>query len=82
MNPITMSVVNCSRAEVVECSGLKPCWSGAGRRYLLMVHRIRVSNTFADGQRSEMGRYEDPWEVSLPNFGIGMIYDDFHIAGI
>ena len=23
------------QAEVVECSGLKPCWSGAGRRYLI-----------------------------------------------
>ena len=38
LNPIAMSVVNCRRAEVVECSGLKPCWSGAGR--------IRVSKTF------------------------------------
>ena len=37
-----MSIVNCSRAEVVECSGLKPCLSGAGRRYLLMVGRIIV----------------------------------------
>ena len=32
----------------------KSCWSGAGRRYLLMVGRIRVSMTFAAGQRSEM----------------------------
>ena len=30
-----------------------PCWSGAGRIYLLMVGRIRVSRTFAAGQRSE-----------------------------
>ena len=29
--------------------------------------------TFATGQRNEMGRYEDHWEVSLPGFGIGMI---------
>ena len=29
LNPITMSVVNCSRAEMDECSCLKPCWSGA-----------------------------------------------------
>ena len=28
-----------------------------------------------------MGRYEDPWEVSLPGFGIGMLNDDFYIAG-
>ena len=27
------------------------------------------------GQRSEIGRYEEPWEVSLIN-------KDFHIAGI
>ena len=27
-------------------------------------------------------RYEDPWEVSLPGLGIGMISEDFHIAGI
>ena len=40
LNPIAMSVVNCSRAEVIECSILKPCWSGARRRYLLMVCRI------------------------------------------
>ena len=45
LNPIAISVVNCSRAEVVECSGLKPCWSGAGMRYLLMVGRIRASMT-------------------------------------
>ena len=25
LNPITMSVVKCSRDEVIECSGLKPC---------------------------------------------------------
>ena len=37
-----MSIVNCSRVEVVECSGLKPCLSGAGRRYLLMVGSIIV----------------------------------------
>ena len=56
LNPIAMSVVNCSRAEVVECSGLKPCWSGAGRIYLLMVCKSRDSRTFAAGQRSEIGR--------------------------
>ena len=60
LNPIAMSVVNCSRAEVVETSGLTPCWSAAGKRYLLMVGRIKVSMTFAAGQRSDMGRCEYP----------------------
>ena len=82
LNPIAMSVVNCNRAEMVECYCLKPCWSGAGRRYLLMVGRIRVSMTFATGQRNKIGRYEDPWEVSLSDLGIGMINEDVHIAGI
>ena len=66
LNPIAMYVVNCNRAEVVECSRLKPCWSGAGRRYLLMVEKIRVSMTFAARQRSEIGvfarlRYRDEY---------------------
>ena len=60
LNPIAISVVICSRAEVVEWSGLKPCWSGAGWRYLLIVGRIRDSSTFAAGQRSEIGRYKVP----------------------
>ena len=51
LNPIVMSVGNCSRAEVVECSGLKPCWSGAGMRYLLIVGKSRDYRTFAAGQR-------------------------------
>ena len=41
-----------------------------------------MSRTFATGQRSEIGRYEDPLEVSLPCLGIGVINEDFHIAGI
>ena len=50
LSPIAMSVVNCNRAEVVEYSCLKPCWSGAGWRYLLIVGRIRDSRTFAEKQ--------------------------------
>ena len=47
-----------------------------------MVGRIRVSRIFAAGQRSDIGRNEDPWEMSLPGLGIGMINEDFHIAWI
>ena len=43
-----------------------------------MLGRIRVPRTIAAGQRSEIGRYDDPWEVSLP----GMINEYFHIDGI
>ena len=51
LNSTVMYVVNCSRAEVVEWSGLKPCWSRAGRRYLLIVGKSRDSRTL---QRSEI----------------------------
>ena len=37
--------------------------------------------TFAVGQRSEIGRYEDPWEVSVPGLGIDISNEDFHIVG-
>ena len=68
LNPTVMSVVKCSRAEVVECSRLKPCcevvecsrlkpcWSRAGMRYLLIVGKSRDSRTFAAGQSNEIGR--------------------------
>ena len=42
--------------------------------------RIRDSCSFAAVQRSEIGRYEGPMEVSLPGFGIGMVNEDFHIV--
>ena len=53
-----MFVVNCSRAEVVECSRLKHCWTCVGSRYLLIVGKSRDSRTFAAGQSNDIGRYE------------------------
>ena len=47
-----------------------------------MIGRIRVSRTLAGGQRSELGRYKVHWEVSLSDFGLGMINDDLHVVGI
>ena len=74
--------LNCSRALVVYWSGLKPCWSGAGLKYLLIVGRIIDFSTFVAGQKCEIDGYKVPMEVSLPGFGIGMINDDFHIVEI
>ena len=56
LNHTAMYVVNCSRAEVVECSRLKPCWSCAGRIYLLIVCKSRDSRTFAAWQSNEIDR--------------------------
>ena len=47
---------------------------------MLIVVKIRDSIKLATG--SEIGRYEVPREVSFPCFGIRMINEDFHIAGI
>ena len=82
LNPVAMSVVSWSSAEVVECPGRKPCWSGAGCRCALTMGSTSASKTFAAGHMSEMGRYDVPCEESLPGFGIGMTMDDFQIAGI
>ena len=77
-----MSVVKCSRDEVVECSGLEPCWYGVGRLYLLIIGVTRVSQDFRSGVVKRDGPVKSSWVVSLLGFGIGMINDDFHIAGI
>ena len=37
LKPVAISLVSCSKAEVVECPGRKSCWSADGRRWLLMV---------------------------------------------
>ena len=56
LNPIAMSVAICNRAKLVECSGLKPCWSGARMSSLLIGGENRYFRTFATGQRGEIGR--------------------------
>ena len=48
----------------------------------IIVGRIRDSGTFAAGKRSKIDQYEVPMEMSLPGLSIGMINEDFHIAGI
>ena len=55
-----MCVVNCSIAEVVECSGLKPCWSGAEKRYLLIVGKSKDART--------------PFSVCARRCGSGCLY--------
>ena len=79
---VAISLVGCSKAEVVECPGRKPCWSADGSRWLLTVGSKRVSITLATGQRSETGHYEVLGEESLSGLGIGMTMDNFQINGI
>ena len=49
LKPVAISFVSCSKAEVVECPGRKPCWSADGSRWLLTVGSKRSSITFAAG---------------------------------
>ena len=76
LNLIAMSVVNCNRAEVVECYCPKPCWSGVGRRYLLMVGKI-CFHDFRGWAEKRDDRYGTPWDVSLPSLGIGVINETY-----
>ena len=48
----------------------------------MTVGRVRDSSTFMAGKRSEIGQYVVPMEVFLPGFCIGMINENFHVAGI
>ena len=82
MKHVATLLVSCSKAEVVEFSVRKPCWSESGNKCALTVASMNSSMTFAAGQSSVIGRYEVPTEESLPGFGMGMTIDDFQIAGI
>ena len=48
---------------------------------MLTLVSMRASITFADGPRSDIGRYEVHREESLPGVGMGMTIDVFQIAG-
>ena len=52
---VAISLISCSKAEVVECPGRKSCWSADGNRWLLTVGSKRASITFAPRQRIERG---------------------------
>ena len=67
LNRIVMSVVNCSRAEVVESKTIL-VWS----RLEIFVDSVH-NTTFSPGRRSEIARYEVPMDVSFPGFAIGVI---------
>ena len=56
LKPVAISLVSCSKAEVVECLGRKPCWSADGSRWSLTVGSKRASITFAVGQSIEIGQ--------------------------
>ena len=76
-----MSVVSWTRADVVDCLGLKPCCSLAGERNSLIEGKISALRTLAAGHSSEMGLYEVPCDESLPGLGIGMTNEVFQIDG-
>ena len=48
---------------------------------MLIVGRFRLQYFHGWAEKRD-SPYKVPTEVSLPSFGIGMINEDFHIAGI
>ena len=76
LKPVAISVLSCSKAEVVECPGRRPCRSADGSRWLLTVGSKRASITFAARQWSEIR--------SAKRSGLAWFrdLDDFQIDGI
>ena len=74
-----ISLVSCSKAEVLECPGRKLCWAADGSRWLLTVGNKRASITLADGQRSEIRSAERKvlaWFRDWDDFQIDVIRQD------
>ena len=79
LKPVSMSVVDWRRADVVVCLGLKLCWSLVSEINLLIEGKMCASRTLAAWHSSEMGLLEVPCDESLPGFEIGMTNEVFQI---
>ena len=67
---------------VVDLCCLKPCWCSGSCMLLVMCGSITFSSVFAMGDRSAIGRYDVPIEVSLFGLGMGIILAVFHELGM
>ena len=77
-----MWLVSVWSAVVVEWAFLNPCWCDMSGILLVMVGRMIFSNVLAIGERSDIGRKEEPICGSLLGLGMGIILAVFQIWGI
>ena len=68
-------------AAVVDLCCLKPCWCSGRVIFSVMCGRMIFSSVFAIGDRSAMGRYELPIDVSLFGLGMGITVDSCQALG-
>ena len=71
----------CNAVMVDRCCR-KPCWCCGSVMLFVMCGRIIFSSVLAIGDRSAMGLYDVPIDVSLCGLGIGIILASFQMLGI
>ena len=81
LKPIAMEVVRGSRAVVVECFGLKPCWEWLTGKAVVRAGRRSLSRILEAGHKREMGRYDELWSAGFPALSKGIMMACFHWAG-
>ena len=65
---------------IVDRCCIRPCWSSG--REVLFVEGKFFSSVFAMGDRSAIGLYDVPIDLSLLGLGIGIIFAVFQAEGI
>ena len=80
LKPVAMVLFMLCSAVLVEWLLLKPCCVEMCEMVFVMYGSSSVfSSVFAITERSEMGLYDVPLFMSLFGFGIGMMFDSFHV---
>ena len=82
LKPVVMMLFMWCNAVVVDLCCLKPCWCSGRVIFSVMCGRMIFSSVFAIGDRSAMGRYELPIDVSLLGLGMGIVFACFQMLGI
>ena len=82
LKPVAMVLFMLCSAVLVEWLRLKPCCVKMCGMLFVMYGSSVFSSVFAITERSEMGLYDVPMSMSLFGFGIGMMFDSFHVIGM
>ena len=82
LNPVVIMLLMWCSAVVVDLCCLKPCWCSGSVILLVMCGSMSFSSVLAIGERSAMGLYDVPIEVSLCGLGMGMTLASFQVLGM
>ena len=82
LNPVVIMLFMWCSAVVVDLCCLKPCWCSGSVMLFVMCGSMIFSSILEIGERSAIGLYEVPIEVSLFGLGIGMTFACFQVFGM